>query len=106
MLGYYTLRCVEFENVICWSLIAISHQNAYLHDSQTISPAIYAHYYPFSYAIYTVFRGIQNQGLLHLSQSANKCKTVLEEHLELARRVVHLSELSRRLETIQEQVRT
>ena len=50
------------------------------------------------------FRGTQNQGLLHLSQSANKCKQTLEEHLELARRVVHLSELSRRMETIQEQV--
>jgi hypothetical protein len=30
---------------------------------------------------------------------------VLEENLELARRVIHLSELSRRLETIEEQVR-
>lgn len=49
-------------------------------------------------------RGVQNQGLLHLSQSANKCKAVLEEHLQLARRVVHLNELSRRLETVQEQV--
>ena len=53
----------------------------------------------------TYCRGTQNQGLLHLSQSANTCKTVLKDHLELARRVVHLSELSRRLETIQEQVR-
>lgn len=49
-------------------------------------------------------RGVQNQGLLHLSQSANKCKAVLQEHLQLARRVVHLNELSRRLETVQEQV--
>ena len=47
---------------------------------------------------------MQNQGLLHLSQSANKCKAVLQEHLQLARRVVHLNELSRRLETVQEQV--
>jgi peptidoglycan hydrolase CwlO-like protein len=51
-----------------------------------------------------IYRGTQNQGLLHLSQSANKCKAALEGNLELARRVIHLSELSRRMETIQEQV--
>ena len=57
-----------------------------------------------SYLPTFALRGVQNQGLLHLSQSANKCKAVLEENLQLARRVVHLNELSRRLETVQEQV--
>jgi len=51
-----------------------------------------------------VYRGTQNQGLLNLSQSANKCKLSLQEKLELSRRVIHLSETCRRMETINEQV--
>jgi hypothetical protein len=51
-----------------------------------------------------IYRTTQNQRLLHLSQSANNCKLKLQEKLEVARRVLHLAELSRRLETIEEQV--
>eukprot|EP01041_Mallomonas_annulata_P011596 gene11596-24275_t len=50
------------------------------------------------------YRGTQNQRLLQLSQSANSCKHLLTEKLELARRVLHLAELCRKLETETEQV--
>ena len=66
-------------------------------------PSLFPSLFPSSFPSFAL-RGVQNQGLLHLSQSANKCKAVLEENLQLARRVVHLNELSRRLETVQEQV--
>jgi hypothetical protein len=51
-----------------------------------------------------IYRSTQNQRLLHLSQSANACKQRLQEKLDVARRVLQLSELSRRLETLEEQV--
>lgn len=51
-----------------------------------------------------VYRGTQNQRLLQLSQSANQCKLMLTEKLELAKRVLQLSEQTRKLETVQEQV--
>ena len=38
------------------------------------------------HSLTSVYRGTQNQGLLNLSQSANKCKLSLQEKLELARR--------------------
>mmetsp|Transcript_38 Transcript_38/g.80 ORF Transcript_38/g.80 Transcript_38/m.80 type:complete len:514 (+) Transcript_38:199-1740(+) len=51
-----------------------------------------------------LYRSSQNQRLLHLSQSANACKKALNDKLEVARRVIQLNELSRKMETIQEQV--
>lgn len=51
-----------------------------------------------------VYRTTQNQRLLHLSQSANNCKKVLNEKLEFARRVLSLNELSRKMETLVEQI--
>lgn len=51
-----------------------------------------------------VYRSSQNQRLLHLSQSANLCKKVLKEKTDQARRVIQLAELSRRMETLQEQI--
>jgi hypothetical protein len=51
-----------------------------------------------------VYRTTQNQRLLHLSQSANQCKDALKGKLDVSRRVLQLSELCRRLETIAEQV--
>eukprot|EP01038_Epipyxis_sp_PR26KG_P008264 gene8264-11184_t len=51
-----------------------------------------------------IYRNTQNQRLLQLSQSANGCKKVLNEKLDVARRVIQLSELSRKMETIVEQV--
>lgn len=50
------------------------------------------------------YRGTQNQRLLQLSESANGCKVKLNEKLDLARRVLQLSEFCRKLETIQELV--
>ena len=54
--------------------------------------------------LFLVCRSSQNQRLLHLSQSANSCKKVLNDKLEVARRVIQLNELSRKMETVQEQV--
>lgn len=51
-----------------------------------------------------IYRTTQNQRLLHLSQSANSCKKVLNDKLDFARKVLSLSELSRRMETLMEQI--
>lgn len=51
-----------------------------------------------------VYRGTQNQRLLHLSQCAHSCQTALKEKLEVARRVLGLNELSRKLETTSEMI--
>ena len=50
------------------------------------------------------YRTSQNQRLLHLSQSANLCKKQLSDKLSLARRVIQLGGLSRKMETVHEQV--
>jgi uncharacterized protein (DUF3084 family) len=50
------------------------------------------------------YRTSQNQRLLHLSQSANLCKKQLNDKLDLARRVIQLGGLSRKMETVHEQV--
>lgn len=50
------------------------------------------------------YRGTQNQRLLQLSQSANSCKETLKSKLELASRVLQMAELTRKMETEQEQV--
>lgn len=65
--------------------------------------SIQKHYQQLKQRIQT-YRGTQNQTLLYLSQSAHECKVSLGEKLDLARRVLHLSELSRRLETEQESI--
>ena len=49
-------------------------------------------------------RNTQTQRLLQLSHSANACKKAIDDKLEFARRVISLSELSRAMETIQEQI--
>jgi chromosome segregation ATPase len=51
-----------------------------------------------------VYRTTQNQRLLHLSQSANNCKKVLKDKLDVARGVLQLNELCRRTETMLEQI--
>lgn len=51
-----------------------------------------------------VYRSTQNTRLLHLSQSANLCKKALSDKIEFARRIIQLSELSRKMESIHEQV--
>ncbi|CAM9182045.1 unnamed protein product [Ectocarpus fasciculatus] len=65
--------------------------------------SIQKHYQQLKQRIQT-YRGTQNQTLLSLSQSAHECKVTLNEKLDLARRVLHLSELARRLETEQEAI--
>jgi hypothetical protein len=50
------------------------------------------------------YRSTQNQRLLQLSQNAAECKGKLQEKLSIARRVLHLSELTRKYETEQERV--
>lgn len=50
------------------------------------------------------YRGSQTQRLLHLSQAANHCKDVLKEKLDLARRILQSAEMSRKVETLYEQV--
>ena len=65
--------------------------------------SIQRHYQQLKHRI-KLYRSSQNQRLLHLSQSANTCKKVLNDKLEVARRVIQLNELSRKMETIQEQV--
>lgn len=52
----------------------------------------------------SAYRGSQTQRLLHLSQAANHCKDVLKEKLDLARRILQSSEMSRKIETLYEQV--
>lgn len=49
-----------------------------------------------------IYRGTQNQRLLHLSQCANSCKTSLQEKLTVAKNVLQLGELSRKMETSEE----
>jgi hypothetical protein len=51
-----------------------------------------------------LYRGTQNQRLLHLSQSANNCKVALNTKLDVARRVLQLNELSRKMQSTNEQV--
>lgn len=51
-----------------------------------------------------IYRSTQNQRLLHLSQSANLCKKVLNDKLDNGRRVLSLHDLSRRMETLIEQI--
>lgn len=51
-----------------------------------------------------VYRGTQNQRLLHLSQCAHSCQSALKDKLEVARRVLGLNELSRKLETTSEMI--
>jgi len=51
-----------------------------------------------------VYRSTQNTRLLHLSQSANSCKKALSNKIEFARRIIQLSELSRKMESVTEQV--
>eukprot|EP01036_Dinobryon_divergens_P031639 gene31639-41074_t len=51
-----------------------------------------------------LYRSTQNQRLLHLSQSANACKKVLTDKLEFARRVIQLTDLSRKMENLVEQI--
>jgi dynein regulatory complex subunit 2 len=51
-----------------------------------------------------IYRSTQNQRLLHLSQAANQCKQVLKDKLEVARRILQLTDLSRRMETLSEQI--
>lgn len=65
--------------------------------------SIQKHYQQLKQRIQT-YRGTQNQTLLSLSQTAHECKVALGEKLEIARRVMHLSELCRRLESEQETV--
>lgn len=65
--------------------------------------SIQKHYQQLKQRIQT-YRGTQNQTLLSLSQSAHECKVALNEKLDLARRVLHLSELARRMETEQEAI--
>jgi dynein regulatory complex subunit 2 len=65
--------------------------------------SIQTHYQQLKQRIHT-YRGTQNQRLLQLSECANKCKLKLNEKLDLARRVLQLSEFCRKLETIQELV--
>lgn len=65
--------------------------------------SIQKHYQQLKQRIQT-YRGTQNQTLLSLSQTAHECKTALGEKLDIARRVIHLSELCRRLETEQETI--
>jgi hypothetical protein len=65
--------------------------------------SIQRHYQQLKHRI-KLYRSSQNQRLLHLSQSANTCKKVLNDKLDVARRVIQLNELSRKMETIQEQV--
>lgn len=65
--------------------------------------SIQKHYQQLKQRIQT-YRGTQNQTLLALSQSAHECKVTLNEKLDLARRVLHMSELARRLETEQESI--
>jgi hypothetical protein len=65
--------------------------------------SIQKHYQQLKQRIQT-YRGTQNQTLLSLSQSAHECKVTLGEKLDLARRVLHMSELARRLETEQESI--
>ena len=45
-------------------------------------------------------RGTQNQRLLQLSHSANQCKIALGEKLDLAKRLLSLSELSHKLQSM------
>jgi hypothetical protein len=65
--------------------------------------SIQTHYQQLKQRIHT-YRGTQNLRLLQLSQCANKCKSALKDKLELARRVLHVAELSRKIETMQEKV--
>jgi hypothetical protein len=51
-----------------------------------------------------VYRGSQNQRLLHLTQSANQCKETLKGKGDLAKRILNLAELSRNLETTYEMI--
>ena len=50
------------------------------------------------------YRITQNTRLLHLSQSANACKKNLTDKLTFARRILQLTELCRKMESIIEQV--
>jgi hypothetical protein len=49
-----------------------------------------------------VYRGTQNQRLLQLSHSANQCKLTLTDKLDLAKRLLSLSELSHKMQSMQE----
>ena len=51
-----------------------------------------------------VYRNNQTQRLLHLSQMANTCMLRLSEKLEIARTVIGIAELSRKMETDEERV--
>jgi len=51
-----------------------------------------------------IYRGNQNNKLLTLSQSANNAKKVLQDKLDIAKRILQLSELSRKTQTVMEQV--
>merc|ERR1711916_19620 len=51
-----------------------------------------------------VYRNNQTQRLLHLSQMANTCMMRLSEKLEIARTVIGIAELSRKMETDEERV--
>ena len=51
-----------------------------------------------------VYRGTQNQRLLHLSQCAHSCQAALKDKLEVGRRVLALNELSRKMETTTEMI--
>ena len=50
------------------------------------------------------YRGTQTNRLLHLSQNANTCKLKLTDKLEVARRVLHITELARKMETELERI--
>ena len=63
--------------------------------------SIQKHYQQLKHRI-QIYRGSQNQRLLQLSQCANTCKTSLEEKLSVAKHVLQLGELSRKMETSQE----
>ena len=65
--------------------------------------SIQTHYQQLKHRIHS-YRGTQNQRLLQLSECANQCKVKINGKLDLARRVLQLSEFCRKLETIQELV--
>lgn len=60
--------------------------------------SIQRHYHLLKQRIQT-YRVSQNQRLLQLSQSANTCKDKLTEKMELSKRILQISELSRKMET-------
>jgi len=64
---------------------------------------IQKHYQQLKQRIQT-YRGTQNSRLLQLSQNASDCKHQLKEKLDLARRLLNVTGLIRKLETEQEKV--